>query len=83
LWHGKPTSIKNFKIFGSKCYIKINEDNLGKFDSREDEGILLVYSSGSKRYKFYNKRICKIVESIYVKVNEGSFQPVRLQYHVE
>ena len=22
LWFGRPTSIKNFKVFGSKCYIK-------------------------------------------------------------
>jgi hypothetical protein len=83
LWHGRPTSIKHFKIFGSKCYIKRNEDNLGKFDSREDEGIMLGYSSRSKGYKCYNKRLHKIVESIDVKVNEGPFQSVRLQYHVD
>ena len=34
LWHGKPASIKHFRIFGSKCYIKINDENLGKFDAR-------------------------------------------------
>jgi hypothetical protein len=51
LCHGKPTSINHFKIFGNKFYIKINEDNLGKFDSRVDEGILLGYFSISKGYK--------------------------------
>jgi hypothetical protein len=79
LWHGIPTLIKHFKNFGSKCYIKRNEDNLGKFDSKEYEGIMLGYSSRSKGYKLYNKRLHKIVENIDVKVNEGSFQPVRLQ----
>jgi hypothetical protein len=81
LWHGRPTSIRHFKIFGRKCYIKRNEDNLGNFDSRVDEGILLGYSSKSKGYKCDNKRLHKIVESIYVKVNEGPFQLVTLQYH--
>jgi len=30
LWYGRPTSIKHFKVFGSKCYIKNNDENLGK-----------------------------------------------------
>ena len=29
LWFGKPTSIKHFKVFGSKYYIKNNDENLG------------------------------------------------------
>jgi hypothetical protein len=81
LWHGRPTSIKHFKVFGSKCYIKRNEDNLGKFDSRVDEGILLGYSSRSKGYKCYNKRLHKIVESIDVKVDERPLHPERHQHH--
>jgi transposase InsO family protein len=48
LWHGTPTSIKHLKVFGRKCYIKRNEEKIGKFDSRDDEGILLGYSSRSK-----------------------------------
>ena len=26
-----------------KCYIKTNDENIGKFDSRSDEGIFLGY----------------------------------------
>jgi hypothetical protein len=48
LWHGRPTSIMNIKKFGSKYYIKRNEENLGKFYSRSDEGIMLGYSYRSK-----------------------------------
>ena len=51
LWYGRPTSTKYFKVFGSKCYIKRNEDDLGKFDSRTDEGIFLGYSSINKLYR--------------------------------
>jgi hypothetical protein len=64
LWKGKPTTFKYFKVFGSKCYIKRNEDNLGNFDSRTDEGIFLGYVSGSKAYKCYNKIMHKVVDSI-------------------
>jgi hypothetical protein len=81
LWHGRPTSIKHFKNFGSKCYIKRNEDNLGKSDSRDDEGILLGYSSKSKGYKCCNKRLHKIIESIDVKVYEGPLHLAIHQHH--
>jgi hypothetical protein len=28
LWFGRPASIKHFKVFGSKCYIKNNDEIL-------------------------------------------------------
>ena len=31
LWFGRPSSI-HFKLFGSKCYIKNNDEHLGKYD---------------------------------------------------
>ena len=44
LWNGKTPSVKHFKIFGSKCYIKNTDEQLGKLEPRADEGILLGYS---------------------------------------
>jgi len=44
LWYGKTPTIKYFKVFGSKCYIKRNDEKLGMFEPKEDEGILLGYS---------------------------------------
>ena len=69
LWHGKPASIEHFRVFGSKCYIRNNE-NLGKFDARVDEGIFLGYASKSKGYRCYNKTLRKIVEIIDVIFDE-------------
>ena len=71
LWHGKPTSIKHFRVFGSKCFINNNDEKLGKYDARVDEGIFLGYASKSKGYRCYNKRLHKIVERIDVGLNEG------------
>ena len=48
LWFGRPASIKHFKVFGNKCYIKNNDDHLGKFDGRVDEGIFLGYATNNK-----------------------------------
>jgi hypothetical protein len=83
LWKGRPTTIKYFKIFGSKCYIKRDDEDLGKFDSRVDEGIFLGYSSRSKAYRCYNTTLCKIVESANVKVDEAGHQKVRAQVNVQ
>ena len=43
LWYGKPPTVKHFRVFGSKCFIKRTDEKLGKFESKEDEGILLGY----------------------------------------
>jgi hypothetical protein len=81
LWFGRPTSIKHFKVFGSKCCIKNNDENLGKYDDRADEGIFLGYATNSKGYRCYNKRMHKMVDCIDVKVDEGI--PTREMYSNE
>jgi len=48
LWFGKKASVRYFIVFGSKCYIKRIEENLGKFNDRADDGIFLGYSTKSK-----------------------------------
>ena len=70
LCKGRPASVKYFKIFGSKCFIKINDDSPGKFDSWVDERIFLGYSTRTKGYKCYSNRLRKILESIDVKIDE-------------
>jgi hypothetical protein len=71
LWKGVPTNVKHFIIFGSKCYIKMEDNKGGKFYSPVDEGIFVGYSWKSKAYKCYNLRLNKIVESINVKFDES------------
>ncbi len=71
LWKGRPANVKHFRVFGSRCFIR-REDRAGKFDSRVDEGIFLGYSSTRKAYKCFNPKLNKIVESINVKIDEGT-----------
>ena len=56
LWKGKPTNVTYFKIFRRKCYIKREDQEFGKFESRVDEGIFFGYSCKRKAYKCYNIR---------------------------
>jgi DNA-binding transcriptional MerR regulator len=71
LWFGRPASIKHFRVFGSKCYIKNNDENLDKYDDRANEGIFLGYATNNKGYRCYNKRLHKMVDCIDVKIDEG------------
>jgi hypothetical protein len=70
LWKGRPTNVKHFRVFGSKCYIKREDGKIGKFVSRVDKGILVSYSSTRKAYTCYNLRLNKVVESINVTIDE-------------
>jgi hypothetical protein len=69
LWKGRPTNVKHFRVFGSKCYIKREYGRMGNFDSRVDKGILFGYSSTRKAYKCYNLRLNKVAESINVTID--------------
>ena len=66
LWKGRKLNVKYFKIFGSICFILKDRKNVGKFVSQSDEGIFLGYSSTSKAYQVYNKRIKKVMETVNV-----------------
>jgi transposase InsO family protein len=70
LWIGRPTSIKHFRVFWRKCYIKRDDYNLGKFDSKSDKGIFLGYSPNKNAYRCYNLILHKIVGSANVKVDD-------------
>ena len=70
LWFGRPTSVKYFRVFGSKCYIKREDDNLGKFDYRIYEAIFLGYSSTKREYKCYNLKSHNIIEIQNVTIDD-------------
>jgi hypothetical protein len=70
LWKGRPTNVKNFRVFGRKCYIIREDGIMGKFDSRVDKEILVGYPITRKSYKCYNLRLNKVVESINVTIDE-------------
>ena len=71
IWNGKKSRVKYFRVFGSKCYILNDRENLGKFDARSDEGIFLGYSTTSRAYRVFNKRTKIVMESINVKIDNA------------
>ena len=63
--------MKYFRIFESTCFILKDRENVGKFDSRSNEGIFLGYFSTSKAYRVYNKRTKKVMETMNVVIDES------------
>ena len=41
IWKCRPSNVKNFRIFGIKCYIRMDDGNIGKFESKSAKGIFL------------------------------------------
>ena len=71
LFKGRKPNISHFRVFGCKCFILNNgKNNLGKFDSKADEGIFLGYSSHSHAYRAYNKRTVLIEETVHITFDE-------------
>ena len=44
----KMENVKHFKNFRNKCYIKREDNKIGKFDSQVDEVIFVGYSWNNK-----------------------------------
>ena len=65
--------ISHIRTFRCKLFIHYNGKNvLGMFDSRNDEGILLGYSSYRKTYKVRNKILMCVkerVHAVFVQAN--------------
>ena len=71
IWNEKKPKVKYFWVFGSKCFILNDRENLGKFDAKSDEGIFLGYSVNSQAYRVYNKRTKTVMELINVVIDDA------------
>ena len=71
LFKGRRHALSHLKLFGCKCFILNNgKESLGKFDSKEDEGVFLGYATQSHAYGVYNKRLMTVEESMHVVFDE-------------
>ena len=67
LWKGRLTNLKNFIVFKRKCYLKREDNKIGKLEPLFDEGIFFGYLGNRKGYVCYKLIIKRIVESINLK----------------
>jgi len=71
LWKGWKLNISYFHPFGCKHFILNTKDNLGKFDSKSDNGTFLGYFETSKTFRVYNSRTLEFEEVIRVRFEKS------------
>nr|GEW04232.1 hypothetical protein [Tanacetum cinerariifolium] len=67
----KP-NIKFFRVFGCRCYLLNDYEDVGKLMDKGDIGVFVRYSKESAAFRIYNKRTRKIHESVNVNFDEIS-----------
>nr|GFD28092.1 retrovirus-related Pol polyprotein from transposon TNT 1-94 [Tanacetum cinerariifolium] len=67
----KP-NIKFFRVFGCRCYLLNDYDDVGELKAKGDTGVFVGYSKESATFRIYNKRTRKIHESLNVNFEEIS-----------
>nr|GFA61666.1 hypothetical protein [Tanacetum cinerariifolium] len=67
----KP-NIKFFCVFGCRCYLLNDYEDVGKLNAKGDIGVFVGYSKESAAFRIYYKRTRKIHESVYVNFDEIS-----------
>nr|GFC75172.1 integrase, catalytic region, zinc finger, CCHC-type, peptidase aspartic, catalytic [Tanacetum cinerariifolium] len=72
LMNKRKPNIKFFDVFGCRCYILNDYDDVGKLKAQGDIGVFLGYSKESDAFRIYNKRSRKIHESVNVNFDEIS-----------
>nr|GEY65553.1 hypothetical protein [Tanacetum cinerariifolium] len=66
LFKGRSPALSFMRPFGCHVTILNTLDQLGKFDGKLDEGIIVGYSKISKAFRVYNIRTRKVEETLHI-----------------
>nr|GEX25452.1 hypothetical protein [Tanacetum cinerariifolium] len=70
LMNKRKPNIKFFYVFGCRCYLLNDYEDVGKLKAKGDIGVFVGYSKESAAFRIYNKRTRKIYESVNVNFDE-------------
>nr|GEY19418.1 retrovirus-related Pol polyprotein from transposon TNT 1-94 [Tanacetum cinerariifolium] len=66
LMNKRKPNIKFFRVFGCRCYLLNDYDDVGKLKEKGDIGVFVGYSKEFASFSIYNKQTRKIHESVNV-----------------
>nr|GEY14557.1 hypothetical protein [Tanacetum cinerariifolium] len=72
LMNKRKPNIKFFRVFGCRCYLLNDYEDVGKLKAKGDIRVFVGYSKESAAFRIYNKRTRKIHESVTVNIDEIS-----------
>nr|GEX68267.1 hypothetical protein [Tanacetum cinerariifolium] len=70
LMNKRKPNIKFFRVFGCRCYLLNDYEDVGKLKAKGDIGVFVGYLKESAAFRIYNKRTRKIHESVNVNFDE-------------
>nr|GFB13290.1 hypothetical protein [Tanacetum cinerariifolium] len=66
LMNKRKPNIKFFRVFGCRCYLLNDYEDVGKLKAKGGIGVFAGYSKESAAFRIYNKRTRKIHESVNI-----------------
>nr|GFB49370.1 hypothetical protein [Tanacetum cinerariifolium] len=72
LMNKRKPNIKFFHVFGCRCYLLNDYEDVGKLKAKGDIRVFVGYSKASVTFRIYNKRTHKIHKSVNVNFDEIS-----------
>nr|GFA93922.1 putative ribonuclease H-like domain-containing protein [Tanacetum cinerariifolium] len=75
----KP-NIKFFRVFGCRCYLLNDYEDVGNLKAKRDIGVFVGYSKESAAFRIYNKRTLSQVDEASKKDLEDFFQDYYDEY---
>lgn len=72
LWFGRQLGIEKLRVFGTRCYVLIEDRKRRKIDKKSEPGIFVGYDLNSPDYRIYVTRINDVVQSVNVLFDEIS-----------
>nr|GEZ63186.1 hypothetical protein [Tanacetum cinerariifolium]GEZ63271.1 hypothetical protein [Tanacetum cinerariifolium] len=70
LLHDKLPNLSFFYVFGALCYPTNDSENLGKLQSKADNGIFIGNAPTKKAFHIYYRHTRRIIETIHVDFDE-------------
>nr|GEU76272.1 integrase, catalytic region, zinc finger, CCHC-type, peptidase aspartic, catalytic [Tanacetum cinerariifolium] len=72
LMNKRKPNIKFFRLFGCRCYLLNEYEDVGKLKAKGDIGVFVGYSKESAAFRIYNKRSRKSSNPLVSQVSETS-----------
>nr|GEV82905.1 reverse transcriptase domain-containing protein [Tanacetum cinerariifolium] len=72
LMNKRKPNVKFFRVFGCRCYLLNDYEDVGKLKAKGDIGVFVGYSKESATFRIFNKRTRKIHEIVNVNFDEIS-----------
>nr|GFA73118.1 hypothetical protein [Tanacetum cinerariifolium] len=81
LMNKRKPNIKFFRVFGCRCYLLNDYEDVGKLKTKGDIGVFVGYSKESAAFRIYNKRTRKSSNPSVSQVSEASRKGLEDLFH--